>query len=197
MRLNKKISADRRRGGRPFCHRSRASLNSRARRTRPERIAGQPNINGIWQAMNSANWNLEAHSAQALKEFWGARLARCDPGRPERHRWRRQDSLFARSAHATRRASRGLAEVGSGDELLSARHSARHLHAVSVPDRARRRQILFVYTYASTNRLVNMGEPIVPPVDTWMGQSNGRWDGNTLVVETTGFNGMTPPRSVG
>ena len=51
--------------------------------------------------------------------------------------------------------------------------------------------ILFVYTYASANRLVNMGEPIVPPVDTWMGQSNGRWDGNTLVVETTGFNGMT------
>ena len=51
--------------------------------------------------------------------------------------------------------------------------------------------ILFVYTYASTNRLVNMGEPIVPPVDTWMGQSNGRWEGETLVVETTGFNGMT------
>ena len=24
-----------------------------------------------------------------------------------------------------------------------------------------------------------------------MGQSNGRWDGDTLVVETTGFNGMT------
>jgi hypothetical protein len=51
--------------------------------------------------------------------------------------------------------------------------------------------ILFVYTYASANRLVNMGEPIVPPVDTWMGQSNGRWDGNALVVETTGHNDST------
>ncbi|HVJ31396.1 MAG TPA: hypothetical protein VNA66_13865, partial [Gammaproteobacteria bacterium] len=36
---------------------------------RPARIAGQPNINGIWQAMNTANWNLEAHSAQKLDEF--------------------------------------------------------------------------------------------------------------------------------
>jgi hypothetical protein len=31
----------------------------------------------------------------------------------------------------------------------------------------------------------------VPPVDTWMGQSNGRFEGDTLVIETTGFNGRT------
>src|SRR6187200_1809183 len=37
---------------------------------RPARIAGQPNINGIWQAMNTANWNLEAHSATKLDQFW-------------------------------------------------------------------------------------------------------------------------------
>jgi hypothetical protein len=36
-----------------------------------------------------------------------------------------------------------------------------------------------------------MGEWIDPPVDTWMGQSNGSWDGDTLVVETVGFNGKT------
>ena len=24
---------------------------------------GKPNLNGIWQAMNSANWNLQAHAA--------------------------------------------------------------------------------------------------------------------------------------
>ena len=25
---------------------------------------GKPNLNGIWQAMNSANWNIEAHEAK-------------------------------------------------------------------------------------------------------------------------------------
>ena len=26
---------------------------------------GKPNLNGIWQAMNSANWDLQAHEAKA------------------------------------------------------------------------------------------------------------------------------------
>src|SRR5688500_17934149 len=29
----------------------------------PERIDGKPNLNGVWQVMNTANWNLEPHSA--------------------------------------------------------------------------------------------------------------------------------------
>ena len=33
-------------------------------------INGHPNLSGVWQAMNTANWNLEAHSATALDEFW-------------------------------------------------------------------------------------------------------------------------------
>src|SRR5688572_14919627 len=37
---------------------------------RPARLYGRPNFNGIWQAMNTANWNLEAHNAEALTEFW-------------------------------------------------------------------------------------------------------------------------------
>ncbi|HEY8534835.1 MAG TPA: hypothetical protein VIL25_00235, partial [Vicinamibacterales bacterium] len=37
---------------------------------RPERLLGKPNLNGIWQAMNTADWNLEAHSAEALDRFW-------------------------------------------------------------------------------------------------------------------------------
>src|SRR6478736_1146899 len=36
---------------------------------RPDRIAGHPNLNGIWQAINTANWNLEGHSASATP-FW-------------------------------------------------------------------------------------------------------------------------------
>src|SRR5437763_927349 len=29
----------------------------------PGRIAGHPNLNGVWQAINTANWNIESHSA--------------------------------------------------------------------------------------------------------------------------------------
>ena len=36
---------------------------------RVARIAGKPNMNGIWQAMGSAHWNLEDHSASAT-QFW-------------------------------------------------------------------------------------------------------------------------------
>src|SRR5215468_7962757 len=37
---------------------------------RPARIAGQPNLNGVWQAMGTADWNLEAHSAQKIEGFY-------------------------------------------------------------------------------------------------------------------------------
>ena len=52
------------------------------------------------------------------------------------------------------------------------------------------KDILIAYEFASVNRLINMGKPQEAAVDTWMGTSNGHWDGNTLVVDVTGFNGM-------
>ncbi len=37
------------------------------------------------------------------------------------------------------------------------------------------------------------GRPrLSPAIRHWLGESRGRWDGNTLVVETTNFNGRTP-----
>src|SRR5215469_9049271 len=36
----------------------------------PPRLGHHPNLNGIWQAMNSANWNLEAHAAQKIDSAW-------------------------------------------------------------------------------------------------------------------------------
>jgi hypothetical protein len=37
---------------------------------RPARIGGRPDFNGIWQALNTAYWNLENHPAEGSNEFW-------------------------------------------------------------------------------------------------------------------------------
>ena len=52
------------------------------------------------------------------------------------------------------------------------------------------RGILFVYEYATANRMVNMGKPQEAGSDTWMGTNNGHWEGDTLVVDVTGLNGL-------
>ena len=51
--------------------------------------------------------------------------------------------------------------------------------------------IMMVYQYAGAVRTIYMRDHKEAPADSWMGWSNGRWEGNALVVDTTGFNGQT------
>src|SRR5678816_885560 len=37
---------------------------------RPATISGHPNLNGIYQAITTAYWNLEDHSSTGLNQFW-------------------------------------------------------------------------------------------------------------------------------
>ncbi|HEX6997128.1 MAG TPA: hypothetical protein VF322_03225 [Gammaproteobacteria bacterium] len=39
--------------------------------------------------------------------------------------------------------------------------------------------------------------PLAPEIKLWLGESRGHWEGDTLVVETTNFNGETPMTIVG
>ena len=155
-------------------------------RERPERVNGHPNLNGVWQAMGSAHWNLEAHSAEALDDFWklgslGAipagrsaiiggtitylpeALARRDENRAN---WPKSDPEAACYLPGIPRASYMPYPYeivqGDGDIFIS-------------------------YAYASANRTIHIDNPRTyeeVPIDTWMGWSNGRWEGDTLVVET-------------
>jgi hypothetical protein len=54
-------------------------------------------------------------------------------------------------------------------------------------------EIIILYETRWTFRQIHMDgrAPIRDPQPTWMGYSTGRWDGDTLVVTTTGFNEKT------
>ena len=51
--------------------------------------------------------------------------------------------------------------------------------------------IMIVSSYARAVRTIYMTDHKEAPADSWMGWSNGRWEGETLVVDTTGFNDLS------
>lgn len=154
-------------------------------RQRPERIAGKPNLNGLWQALNTAHWNVEAHSAEALDEFW---------------------ALGAIAAIPAGQSVVVGGEIPYRPEALAKRDENRAGWPASDPEancympgipratympypfqivQGEGDTILFAYEYANANRPVfmNPDDHQVAPVDLWMGRSNGSWDGDTLVIE--------------
>jgi hypothetical protein len=50
---------------------------------------------------------------------------------------------------------------------------------------------MILHQYARAVRTIYMDEHKEAPADSWMGWSNGHWEGETLVVDTTGFNDQT------
>jgi len=158
---------------------------------RPERILGKPNLNGIWQAAGTAHWNLEPHSAEALGEFWPlgaigaipAGLGVVDGG----------EIPYLPEARERRDANRAAWPAADPEAkcflpgIPRANYMPYPFQIVQGDDD----DILFVYEYASANRVVNIKSHRDAPIDTWMGVSNGRWEGDTLVVETIGLNGET------
>jgi hypothetical protein len=53
------------------------------------------------------------------------------------------------------------------------------------------KEILMVYEYKGAVRTIYMDPHLDPPGESWNGWSNGRWEGNTLVVDVTGFTDHT------
>jgi hypothetical protein len=152
-------------------------------RERPERIAGKPNLNGIWQALNTAHWNLEGHSAEALDEFWQLGAIAAIPAG--------QSVVvggtipYLPEALAKREENRA-GWPASDPEAKCYMPGIPRATYMPYPFQIVQGDgdlILFSYTYANANRPVFMTDHQIAPVDSWMGRSNGSWDGDTLVIE--------------
>jgi hypothetical protein len=161
------------------------------------RLAGtdQPDFNGIWQALNSANWDIRPHAAQpsAIPELLGALHAApaghgvIEGGEIPYQDWaaERQRQNFA--GRLTRPIDRETNEISGDPEakcfmpgVPRATYMPFPFQIVQTPA-----QILIVYEYANSTRIVHMDREPRSPVASWMGWSIGRFEGDTLVVTVT------------
>ena len=170
----------------------------------PPRLAnGKPDFNGVWQVLNTANFNLEPHGAQA------ALALREGPVVPVPAK-----EVVALGAVGAVPAGLGVVQGGAipyKRQALARRDENRANWLESDPEikcylpgipRANymdfgfqifhnRDALVFSYEYAGAVRNIHLSDPGPAPIDSWMGQSWLRWEGDTLVIETTGLNDQT------
>jgi hypothetical protein len=158
----------------------------------PGKLGGKPNLSGIWQVMNTANWDLQPHDAAqapAAPEKLGAIGA--IPGGAGVVEG--GTIPYLPDALAQRDKNRQSAPAGDPEAAcyLPGIPRATYMGYPFQILQGDNGDILIAYEYAAANRTIYMQKAEEPPIDTWMGTSYGQWDGNTLVVTTLGQNGMT------
>ena len=157
---------------------------------RPARVGGRPNLNGLWQALNSAHWNLESHSAEGLGQFWqlGA-IAAIPAGQSVV----RGDTIPYRPEALARRNENRAMWPGADPEARCYMLGVPRVTYHDMPFQIFQADgdLLMVYPFAAANRVIHMNDQSELPVDSWMGKSSGRWDGDALVVTTKWQNGQS------
>jgi hypothetical protein len=170
---------------------------------RAARIDGKPNLNGIWQALNTANYDVLSHSAKAALAFRPGPVVPVPAAQ-----------VLAFGAVGAVPGGVGVVEGDEIPYLPEARKKQQanqadwlnqdpeikcylpgvpranympHPFQILQSDKA----IFFSYEFAGAVRNIYMKDPGEAPVDSWMGQSVGKWEGDTLVVTVTGMNDRT------
>jgi len=163
----------------------------------------RPDLNGVWQVLNTANWDIEPHAARAALAF------RPGPVVPVPAK-----EVLALGAVGAVPAGPGVVEGGALPYTPEARARRDENRAdwlnrdpeikCYLPGVPRANYMAFplqiiqggtetliVYEYAGAVRNLVFKDPGPPPVDSWMGQSVARWEGDTLVVKVTGQSDST------
>lgn len=145
----------------------------------PRTIDGQPDLQGIWQARNTAAVNLEDHSASM--GFPGGRGVVVDPAdgripyKPEALKVR--DENFAKHTQLDPMNKCFL----PGPERMM--YLPFPVQIFQTADFA-----VIASEYAHSVRTVHLKGQHPDEIEFWMGDSRGRWEGETLVVDVTNHN---------
>ena len=155
----------------------------------PRMPDGKPNLTGLWQAITTAHWNVEDHSAQAGPFPQLGAIGAIPPGQSIVD----GGSIPYKPEALTKRDENFANRLKLDPEIKCYMPGLPRATYLPYPFQIIQSQkdIMVAYEYATANRVVNMSSPKEAAVDTWMGTSNGRWQGDTLVVDVTGFNGKS------
>jgi hypothetical protein len=146
----------------------------------PRAPDGKPDLSGIWQAVNTAAWNILPHPAEAgVPAGLGVVEGNEIPYRPEAAAKQREN--YANRATLDPATKCWLPGVPR------ATYMGFPFQIVQTPG-----QTSILYEYAHTVRNIFMNSPHPRgPIEWWMGDSRGRWEGDTLVVDVVHFNDQT------
>ena len=144
---------------------------------------GKPDLQGIWQVRNSANWDLEHHAGSyGIPAGLGVVVDPADGAIPYQP-WaaEQQQQNFQNRETDDPSASCYIAGV---PRTMYAPHP---FQIFQTPV-----EVVILSEYVHTTRWIPLTAlPRYEGYESWIGDSRGRWDGDTLVVETLGFNGHT------
>src|SRR5437868_4660996 len=151
----------------------------------PRTADGKPNLSGIWQANNTADWDLQGHAAaKGPVPSLGAAFS-IPPGLSVVE----GDEIPYLPPAAAKKKENQANWVKLDPEVkcyLPGVPRATYLpHPFQIVQGPQ--NIMMAYEYAGGVRIINMGAPTKSPGDSWMGWSNGHWEGETLVIYVTGF----------
>jgi hypothetical protein len=164
-------------------------LAAQTRYAGPRTADGKPDLNGIWQAMNTADWDLLPHAAAQ-----GPVLALGAAGaEPPGQGIVEGDEIPYLPAAAAKKKQNGAHWLTEDPEVKCFLPGVPRATYMPYPFQIIQSQknIMISYEYAGAVRIVDMGKPGPAPVDSWMGWSAGHWDGDSLVIDVTGFNNKT------
>jgi hypothetical protein len=152
----------------------------------PRTADGRPNLDGIWQALNTADWDLQGHAAAKLPAAMLGALFAIPPGLGVVE----GDEIPYLPAAAAKKKENQANWLKLDPEVkcfLPGVPRATYLpYAFQIIQS--QKTILISYEYRGVVRVINMEARTKAPADFWMGWSHGRWDGETLVVDVTNQN---------